>query len=304
LLAEARKQDAKQRKNLIKEGARKRRLLLLNERLAQVEARRQAQEVRLAAKAARKAERALAKNDQQEKQPKNIRDKRPAYWTIEPGIALSLPSSSGNSGDGPGSEKALEGLSLQALVGYHRAGGLSFRTGIIRSRINSKVVSEITRAGSQPQEAVVAIIENSNGSRSEQLGIVQVATTETVTTKYYNSVSSTDIPLLIGYRFAGNKWGLMVEAGPTFNLSSGGAAHHYNGTGFADVGGDYFRNKLKGRGFLVNFGGAYGLTEKTSLTANLRFQSFGDGGFENPNVASVATNYSLLGIQLGYRIRF
>lgn len=269
-------------------------------------ARQKALEARLAARMARKAERDLAKGRKAKKEDPTgkIPDQNPAYWTLEPSIALSLPGASGGGGDGSGSEKALEGISLQALVGYHRAGGLSIRMGLTRSQINSKVEAETTRQGTQPVEAVIAIIENPNGSRSEQRGIVQVATTETITTKYYNSVSSTDIPLLIGYRFAGNKWGLMVEAGPTFNLNSGGEAHRFDGAGFTAVEDSYFRQKLEGQGFLVNFGGEYGLTKTTSLTANLRFQSFGNGGFENPDATSVSTNYSLLGIQLGYRIRF
>jgi|GEM_PF-2556061 len=110
------------------------------------------------------------------KEPGKIRVSNSTFWTVEPGIAFSLPVGVSDV-DGPGSEKALEGISYQALVGYHHARGFSLRTGVVVSRINSKLEFEVTRSGSQPREAVIAIIETANGNVSEQRGIVQVATT-------------------------------------------------------------------------------------------------------------------------------
>lgn len=265
---------------------------------------------RIAVREARRADLALANNEK----PDNFRKKQPAYWTVEPGVAISLSSRSVNTaGDNPdGSqvnvneayEKALEAVTLQGLAGYHLPNGFSLRTGVTYNRINSKVASEFTTTGTESVETVVAIIENQDGSRRQQTGTVQVATEITTTEQYYNSVSSTDIPVLIGYRLGGTKWGLTVEAGPTFNLSSTGSAHLYDGAGnYRPVSGEHFRNKLSGRGFLANFGGEYKLSEKTMLTANLRVQGFGKEGFEAPSVG-YATQYTLFGVQLGYRVRF
>lgn len=250
-----------------------------------------------------------------EKKPEKIRKKQPAYWTVEPGFAISRPLRSVSVvGENPDENQAainrqhetpLEGITLRALVGYHRAGGLSIRTGFALSRINSKVASTFTTVGTESVEAVVAIIESPNGSRREQTGTVEVTTETTLAEKHYNHVRSIDVPLLLGYRFGGTKWGLTVEAGPTFNISSGGRAHLYDGAGVHRLvdNEQHFRSKLTELGFLANFGGAYRVSKKTMLTANLRLQGFGRGGFEAPSTG-YATKYSLIGIQLGYRIRF
>lgn len=249
-----------------------------------------------------------------EEKPKSIRKKQAAYWTLEPGIALSLTGRSispteGNPGGSQAEvnnqyEQALEAITFQGLAGYHHSTGLSLRTGLAFTRINSKVESVFTTTGTEPVETIIAIIESPNGSRSEQTGIVQVENETVTTEKYYNSITSMDIPLLIGYRFGGTKWGFTVEAGPTFNLSSGGTANLYDGAGnYRTVGSEHFRSKREGQGFMANFGGAYNLSKKTMLTANLRLQGFGNGGFEEPSVG-YATRYTLIGVQLGYRVRF
>lgn len=249
-----------------------------------------------------------------ESTPKKFREKKPAYWTAEPGVALSgVGRSVDAAGDNQDSgqaeinsqyEKGLEAFTVQGLVGYHRPNGLSLRTGIVYSRINSKVASEFTTTGTESVETVVAIIENPDGSRREQTGTVLVATETTTTEQYYNSVRSLDLPLLLGYRFGGTKWGLTLEAGPTFNLGSKGRAHLYDGNGnYRLVNGEHFRKRLSETGFLANFGGGYQLSEKTILTANLRLQGFGKGGLESSS-AGYETSYTLLGVQLGYRLRF
>lgn len=256
-----------------------------SDRMAAREARRAA---RLARRDARRKARALARAN---------RIKKPIYWTVEPGIALSMPL-----GPGGQNEKTLEGISLQGLAGAHR-GQLSLRSGLVMSRVNSRVRAEATTVGTITQRAVVAIIQNPDGSQTEQFGNVELTQETKTTSTYYNSVSSTDIPLLIGYRLGGTKWGLTVEAGPTINLSSGGQAHLKTGDTFQQVGGNYFLGKRMGMGMLLNFGGGYKLSEKTTIVANFRIQSFGKG-FTDPEVASSSIKYSLVGIQLGYRIRF
>ncbi len=266
---------------------------------------------RLARQEARQIADALKANNEK---PKSIRQKQSPYWTVEPGIAISIPSRSVNiAGDTPNEsqvsvndqyEKALEAFTLQGLIGYHRPSGFSLRTGITYNNINSKVESEFTTFGTESVQTVVAIIESPDGSRREQTGTVQVSTETKTTERYYNSVRSIDLPVLLGYRVDGTKWGLTVEGGPTFNLGSSGNAHLYDGVGnYRTVSGGHFRNKLTGPGFLANLGGAYSLSGQTMLTANLRIQGFGKGGFENPS-SGYATKYTLIGIQLGYRVRF
>ncbi len=243
-----------------------------------------------------------------------IRHRQPAYWTLEPGIALSNSSRSVNAvGNTPNEgqahinnqyESALEAISIQGLIGYHHPSGLSLRTGVTHNRINSKVASQFTTVGTESVETIVAIIESPNGSRSQQTGIVEVATETTIAEQYYNSVSSLDVPLLLGYRFGGTKWGLTVEAGPSFNLSNGGRVHLYDGEGNYRLADDaHFRTRRTEPGFLANFGGAYNLSKTAQLTANLRVQGSGNGGVENPSVG-YATRYTLMGVQVGYRLRF
>lgn len=307
---EARKAKAFADRNALKvnrDGRRADRMAAREARRAQALANREARKAnrfarrsdRMAAREARRASR-LARRDARRKAralARANRIKKPIYWTVEPGIALSMPLGSGGQ-----NEKTLEGISLQGLVGAHR-GQLSLRSGLVMSRVNSRVQSETTTVGTITQRAVVAIIQNPDGSQTEQFGNVELTQETKTTSTYYNSVSSTDIPLLIGYRLDGTKWGLTVEAGPTINLSSGGQAHLKMEDTFQQVDGNYFLGKRMGMGMLLNFGGGYKLSEKATIIANFRIQSFGKG-FTDPEVANSSIKYSLVGIQLGYRIRF
>lgn len=274
------------------------RLSRKSERMALREARRAE---RLAARLARRDARRLARAER-----RRLRKLRPQpYWTAEPMLAISLPLRSGGGSGDSGSnqdEKSLEGLTFQALAGHHRPNGLSLRSGISYSRINSKISSESTEQTTVSQTGVVTIIENPDGSRTEQIGTVQVPQTITTKVKYFNSVTSLDIPLLLGYRFKGSKYSMMVEAGPTLNLSSGGSAHLRTGDGYRSVGGNHFFSKRMGVGLLLQLSGEYQLSDKNALTAGLRIQ--GMGSFEDPAVAGYQTSYSLIGVSLGYRVRF
>ena len=282
----------------LQEAHRAERLAKKSERMAMREARRAE---RLAARLARRDARRLARAER-----RRLRKLRPQpYWTAEPMLAVSLPLRSGGGSGDSGSnqdEKSLEGLTFQALAGHHRPNGLSLRSGIIYSRVNSKISSESTEQTTVSQTGVVTIIENPDGSRTEQIGTVQVPQTITTKVKYFNSVTSLDIPLLLGYRFKRSKYSMMLEAGPTLNLSSGGSAHLRTGDGYRSVGGNHFFSKRMGVGLLLQLSGEYQLTEKNALTAGLRIQ--GMGSFEDPAVAGYQTSYSLIGVSLGYRVRF
>ncbi|SEQ70462.1 hypothetical protein [Neolewinella agarilytica] len=282
----------------LQEARRADRLARKSERMALREARRAE---RLAARLARRDARRLARAER-----RRLRKLRPQpYWTAEPMLAISLPLRSGGGSGDSGSnqdEKSLEGLTFQALAGHHRPNGLSLRSGISYSRINSKISSESTEQTTVSQTGVVTIIENPDGSRTEQIGTVQVPQTITTKARYYNSVTSLDIPLLLGYRFKGSKYSMMLEAGPTLNLSSGGSAHLRTADGYRSVGGNHFFSRRMGVGLLLQFSGEYQLSEKNALTAGLRIQ--GLGSFEDPAVAGYQTSYSLIGVSLGYRVRF
>ena len=172
---------------------------------------------------------------------------------------------------GASGEKALEALAVQALVGYHRGKGLSLRTGFALSVMNSKIQEEISLPSGRAEA------------------------------RYYNQLSSIDLPLLLGYRLPGNKFNALLEAGPVFNLSSGGDAHIRMGQGFSPVGSGYYLPRRKGFGFILQASGEYRLNEKGSLTAGLRIQSFG-GTFSNPEAGR--TTATTISLQVGYRIRF
>jgi hypothetical protein len=262
-----------------------------NERLASKKLRRAE---RLARRAARRAARLARREARRLRRKQN-----PPYWTVEPAIALGLPARSG----GASEETSLEAITVQALAGYHRANGLSLRGGIAASVINSKVSSKETTTETVSQTAVVRIILNPDGSRTEELGAVQVPQTTTRETRYYNSLNSIDFPLLLGYRIKGNRYGLMVEAGPSLNLSGGGNAHIRHGEGFQAVSSGHFMGRRPGIGFLLMLTGEYKLKGNNALIGGVRIQSFGRA-FENPEVTGNATRVTTLSLQVGYRVRF
>jgi len=261
---EARKAEALARREARRQNRYNRRA----DRMAAREARRAD---RLARRLARKERRRLARLARQERR-RLRRLNNPIYWTAEPVLAASLPMRSGSTG-----ETALEAITVQGLVGYHRAKGLSVRAGFAFSTVNSKVT----------------------GERTETSTVAQTVTK----TRYYNSVTSLDIPVLVGYKFKSGKFDILAEAGPALNLSSGGNAHLQMGESFRQVSGGHFLGRRAGFGFLANLTAEYPLNEQASLTGGLRIQSFG-GGFEDPEVAGYQTNISLVGVQLGYRFRF
>jgi hypothetical protein len=262
-----------------------------SERLARKALRRSK---RLVRRAARRAAR-LARREARRLR----RQQNPPYWTVEPAVAIGLPVRSG----GASEEKPLEAITVQALVGHHRGKGFSLRGGISASTMSSKVSSQETITETISQTAVVRIIQNPDGTSTEEMGTVQVPQTTIRETRYYNQLTSIDVPLLLGYRLQNNRYGLLIEAGPSLNLSSGGNAHLRNGEGFQQVGSGHFLARRKGIGFLAILTGKYRLNSTNTLIGGLRLQSFGRA-FENPEVTSNATKVSTLSLQVGYRVRF
>ncbi|MEM1356786.1 MAG: hypothetical protein AAGF89_01205, partial [Bacteroidota bacterium] len=124
----------------------------------------------------------------------------------------------------------------------------------------------------------------------------------TTVKRYYNFVSSLDVPLLLGYRLKDNRWNVLLEAGPTINLSSGGAAYRLADGGAVPVAGNHFLPRRTGLGFLGQVTGEYSIADTQSLTAGLRFQSFG-GSFVNPE-AGRGSGYGMISLRVGYRMRF
>ncbi len=292
----AKKEDERARKIAAKALARSERLAL---RQARRDLRAARRELRRAARQARRAARKARRQARREARRKR-REENPPYWTGEPALVVSLPARSG----GPSDEKSLEAITGQILVGRHwRTNGLSLRTGIAISKINSKVSEETTTTETVSRTAVIRIIQHPDGTRTEETGTVQVQQTTTREERYYNSLSSVDFPLLLGYRLKGSRYALLLEAGPSLNISSGGDAHIRSGEGFRAVSGNYFLSRRSGIGFQAVLTGEYQLTENTALIGGLRIQSFG-GGFENPEVAPSATQVTTVGLQLGYRMRF
>ena len=96
---------------------------------------------------------------------------------------------------------------------------------------------------------------------------------------------------------------MLIEAGPSLNLTSGGNAHIRNGEGFRAVSGGYFLSRRPGIGFLTMLTGEYKLSETNALIGGVRIQSFGRA-FENPEVAGSKTKVTTIGLQVGYRVRF
>ncbi|OAV44091.1 hypothetical protein A3850_006075 [Lewinella sp. 4G2] len=271
-------------------------------RLAAREARRSE---RLARRALRKADR-LARREARRaarlarREARRLRRKEnPIYWTAEPAIALGLPLRSGGGND----EKSLEAITVQALAGYHRARGMSIRGGLAATVINSKVSSESTRTETTTEMAVIQIIQNPDGSRTEVTGPVQVTQTITSKTRYYNRLTSIDLPVLVGYRLQGNRYGLMIEAGPCLNLTSGGEAHVKTGDAWQQVGGGYYIGRRSGIGVLAQVTGEYQLSSNSALTAGVRLQSFG-AAFEDREVTSNTTRASTISLSVGYRFKF
>ena len=269
------------------------------ERRRLARARRAEREAR---RAARRAERD-ARRAKKGKKPKKIRKKKEKFYTAEVYAGVNLSTRSGTGAGG--NEQQLEGRTYGGLVGYHRASGVSVRSGVLGTTIYSKLESVTTEAGFRSELGVVSITEAADGTRTERRGMVQIPTETTTTMRIYNRRSSVDIPLLIGYRTDAGPFGLLLEAGPLFNLSSGGTGSIVGEQGaiIPASGRAYFLGRRAGVGALLNAGASYGLGEKSFLTLNLRYQMLG-GQFENAEVTPAATTYGTLGVQVGYRVRF
>lgn len=254
----------------------------LARKLARRQARAAARAARKAARLARRAERRARRAARREARRLRRLKRPPPYWTVEPSVVLGLPVRSGGGAD----ERSLEALTAQALVGYHWASsGFSVRGGITATVVSSKVSSERTTTG------------------TISVGGVAVPQTTVTTTKYYNQLSSVDFPLLAGYRLRDSKYSLLIEAGPSLNLSSGGDGHRRSGEGFVAIPGGEYLGRRPGIGFLLQLTGEYRLSDRAVLTGGLRVQSFG-GAFEDPQVTGVRTSVTTIGLQLGYRVRF
>lgn len=269
-------------------------------RQARLERARQRRAEREARRAARKAEREARRKAKKEKQPKKIRPKKEKFYTAEVYATLGIPNQTGGGSDGGVSEQQLTTRAFGALAGYHRSDGWSLRSGFLYSTLYSKFERTTAQPGFRTEEGVVAIVEGADGSRREQRGSVRIPTETVTRERFYNRRTSVDLPLLAGYRLSENKFGLLIEAGPVLNLSSGGSGRLPS---LVALPANYLAGRRAGLGALLNLSGEYQLGEKRSLTLGLRYHLLG-GAFENPDVTGNATRYGDFSLQFGYRIKF
>ena len=232
---------------------------------------------------------------------RRLQQRKRAHWSVTPAVAASListPQPALQPADTP-----LEAVTAETLVGYHRPGGLSLRTGVSLTRINTRADATTEIEETVTQRGVINRVLQPDGTFTDEFGDVEVPTTRTIVGRYYNTLTSVDLPVLVGYRFGTRRWAATAEFGPSLNLAAGGQATlPTDGGTFRSVAPGFFRSRLRGSGFRLGLGTDFRLGAGGRLTLALQARTFGSG-FEDPAVAGYSRRLRLAGVNLGYRVR-
>lgn len=118
-------------------------------------------------------------------------------------------------------EKILEGYRAGIQLKYGLPSGLYFKGGLEFSRINENFyhADTITTTKILPNQ-VIRLDIGSNGDTTEVFGMGIVTTIETKRWEVYNTFTSINFPLLVGYQKDMNKWSIGLEVGVLINSST------------------------------------------------------------------------------------
>lgn len=203
-------------------------------------------------------------------------------------------------------ETPLTAVTGQILAGYETGSGFSLRSGLGFTRINSVaeviVDTTITTVGT----GITEVIINGPGDTTFITGVVERRIHTTGISRYYNRLSTLDVPILLGKTFRAGKWRFGLEAGPVLNILTSGSARYQLADGTFSTRADnenLFRNRLSGIGWQGSLSANFQVLPK--LDVGLGFNAYRQpkGGFEVAG-SPTSTRYTLYGVRLGIKRYF
>lgn len=203
-------------------------------------------------------------------------------------------------------ETPLNAITGQLLVGYETGSGFSLRSGLGYTRINSVAEVTIDTTITTVGTGISEIIINGPGDTTFITGIVERRVTTTGTSRYYNRLSTIDVPILLGKTFRAGKWRFSVEAGPVFNIITSGSARYQLADGSFSTRADnegLFRNRLSGLGWQGSLSANFQVLPKLDIGLGVNAFQQPKGGFEIAD-SPTSTRYTLYGVRLGIKRYF
>ncbi|WP_020571347.1 hypothetical protein [Neolewinella persica] len=203
-------------------------------------------------------------------------------------------------------ETPLNAVTGQILAGYETGSGFSLRSGVGYTRINSVAEVTLDTTVTTIGTGITEVIINGPGDTTFITGVVERRITTTGTSRYYNRLSTIDVPILLGKTFRAGKWRFGVEAGPVLNILTSGSARYQLADGSFSTRADnenLFRNRLSGLGWQGSLSANFQLLPK--LDVGLGFNAYRQpkGGFEVAG-SPTSTRYTLYGVRLGIKRYF
>jgi hypothetical protein len=203
-------------------------------------------------------------------------------------------------------ERPLNAVTGQILAGYETGSGFSLRSGLGYTRINSvaevTLDTTITTIGS----GITDIIVNGPGDTTFITGVVERRIHTTGTSRYYNRLSTIDVPILLGKTFRAGKWRFGVEAGPVLNILTSGSARYQMADGSFSTRTDnenLFRKRLSGIGWQGSLSANFQILPKLDVGLGVNAYRQPKGGFEIVG-SPTNTKYTLFGVRLGIKRYF
>jgi hypothetical protein len=203
-------------------------------------------------------------------------------------------------------ERPLSAITGQLLAGYETGSGFSLRSGLGYTRINTvaevTLDTTITTIGS----GITDIIVNGPGDTTFITGVVERRIHTTGTSRYYNRLSTIDVPILLGKTFRAGKWRFAVEAGPVLNILTSGSARYQMANGSFSTRTDnenLFRKRLSGIGWQGSLSANFQVLPKLDIGLGFNAYRQPKGGFEVAG-SPTSTRYTLFGVRLGVKRYF
>lgn len=200
-------------------------------------------------------------------------------------------------------ERPLNALTGQLLAGYETGSGFSLRSGLSYSRINSVAEVTLDTTITTIGTGITEVIINGPGDTTFITGVVERRIHTTGTTRFYNRLSTLDVPILLGKTFRAGKWRFGVEAGPVLNLLTSGSARYQRAEGTFSSRADnedLFRKRLSGIGWQGSLTANFQLLPKLDVGLGFNAYRQPQSGFEVAG-APTSTTYTLYGVRLGVK---
>ncbi|MEM9929967.1 MAG: hypothetical protein AAF840_09125 [Bacteroidota bacterium] len=203
-------------------------------------------------------------------------------------------------------ERPLETISAQFLVGFETGNGFSLRSGLGYQRINSLAEYTVDTVITTITTGISEIIINGPGDTTFITGLVERRTHTSGTSRYYNNLTTINLPILLGKTFRAGKWRFGVEAGPVLNLRTSGSARYQQPDNTFNTRAEnegLFRSRLTGLGWQGSLFTSFAIRPKLDVSLGVSGFRQQRGGFEIEGSAT-KTTYDTYGVQLGVKHRF